>query len=127
MFLSFCKTFFVIFCILVWHASLSFLHFAFHLPRFLEVVYISFALFSSSPLILILQLYLHDVILSNVLIGNFSLIRYKEDGRCRGVPEFTPPSPIRLKWEMPAACIEKIEASYQVYDSKFRFKIKIFH
>nr|CAG4645461.1 EOG090X04D9 [Lynceus sp. MCZ IZ 141354] len=41
-------------------------------------------------------------------------LRYKEDGHCKGVPEFEPPKPIRLKWEIPKECIERIETSYQV-------------
>ena len=45
--------------------------------------------------------------------------RYKEDGHCKGVPECTPPTPIRLKWEMPQACIDKIETSYQVKNDFF--------
>ncbi len=40
--------------------------------------------------------------------------RYKEDGHCKGAPEFEPPAPIRLKWEIPLACIDQIENSYQV-------------
>jgi len=39
---------------------------------------------------------------------------YKEDGHCKGAPEFEPPAPIRLKWEIPLACIDQIENSYQV-------------
>jgi len=40
--------------------------------------------------------------------------RYKEDGHCLGTPDFIPPSPIRLKFEIPRPCIEQIEDSYQV-------------
>lgn len=34
-----------------------------------------------------------------------------------GTPEFTPPVPIRLQWDLNAKCIEAIEQSYQVYNN----------
>ncbi|XP_032784458.2 carnitine O-palmitoyltransferase 1, liver isoform isoform X2 [Daphnia magna] len=49
-----------------------------------------------------------------VLAEDVLIPRYKEDGHCKGVPECIPPTPIRLRWEMPQACIDKIESSYQV-------------
>lgn len=51
------------------------------------------------------------LIVLNMMLLNF---RYKEDGHCKGVPEFTPPAPIRLRWEIPKPCIDQIEKSYQV-------------
>nr|CAG4638380.1 EOG090X04D9 [Cyclestheria hislopi] len=55
--------------------------------------------------------HLWEVVVSeDVLYGQ----GYKEDGHCKGVAEFEPPVPIRLKWEIPKPCIEQIEASYQV-------------
>jgi carnitine O-palmitoyltransferase 1 len=44
----------------------------------------------------------------------FNLYRYTSEGNCKGVAEFVPPSPIRLRWEMPKACVDRIESSYQV-------------
>lgn len=43
-----------------------------------------------------------------------SLTGYREDGGTRGTPEFTPPVPIRLQWNLLPPCIVAIEKSYQV-------------
>jgi hypothetical protein len=40
--------------------------------------------------------------------------RYGEDGKTSGTPEFTPPAPIRLQWDILPPCIAAIEMSYQV-------------
>ncbi|EFN71007.1 Carnitine O-palmitoyltransferase I, liver isoform [Camponotus floridanus] len=37
-----------------------------------------------------------------------------QDGHNIGTPEFTPPAPLRLQWDLNAKCIEAIEQSYQV-------------
>ncbi|XP_050480303.1 carnitine O-palmitoyltransferase 1, liver isoform isoform X1 [Bombus huntii] len=39
---------------------------------------------------------------------------YKEDGYNKGVPEFTPPPPVRLQWDLNPKCIATIEESNQV-------------
>ncbi|XP_033361750.1 carnitine O-palmitoyltransferase 1, liver isoform isoform X2 [Bombus vosnesenskii] len=39
---------------------------------------------------------------------------YKEDGYNKGVPEFTPPPPVRLQWDLNPKCIAAIEESNQV-------------
>lgn len=41
------------------------------------------------------------------------ILRYK-DGHNVGIPEFTPPAPTRLQWDLSSKCIEAIEQSYQV-------------
>lgn len=46
-------------------------------------------------------------------MNNLYLSRYK-DGHTTGTPEFTPPAPTRLQWNMNTRCIEAIERSYQV-------------
>lgn len=46
--------------------------------------------------------------------------RYKEDGYNKGVPEFTPPPPVRLQWDLNPKCIAAIEESNQVIDMKLR-------
>ncbi|KAF4524880.1 hypothetical protein B566_EDAN011210 [Ephemera danica] len=38
--------------------------------------------------------------------------RYDDKGHTLGKPEFDPPTPTRLQWDLPAACVETIEASY---------------
>ncbi|XP_078041780.1 carnitine O-palmitoyltransferase whd isoform X1 [Augochlora pura] len=40
--------------------------------------------------------------------------QYGEDGRNKGEPEFSPPSPIRLQWDLTSQCIDTIEESVQV-------------
>lgn len=40
-------------------------------------------------------------------------LRYN-DGHNAGTPEFTPPAPTRLQWDLNVKCIEAIEQSYQV-------------
>ncbi|XP_011252291.1 carnitine O-palmitoyltransferase 1, liver isoform isoform X2 [Camponotus floridanus] len=42
------------------------------------------------------------------------LDREYQDGHNIGTPEFTPPAPLRLQWDLNAKCIEAIEQSYQV-------------
>ncbi|KAG9434842.1 carnitine O-palmitoyltransferase 1, liver isoform isoform X1 [Apis mellifera carnica] len=39
---------------------------------------------------------------------------YKEDGYNKGEPEFIPPSPVRLQWDLTPNCIAAIEESNQV-------------
>lgn len=46
--------------------------------------------------------------------------RYKEDGYNKGVPEFTPPPPVRLQWDLNPKCIAAIEESNQVIDMKLK-------
>ncbi|XP_012346720.1 carnitine O-palmitoyltransferase 1, liver isoform isoform X3 [Apis florea] len=41
-------------------------------------------------------------------------IGYKEDGYNKGEPEFIPPSPVRLQWDLTPNCIAAIEKSNQV-------------
>ncbi|XP_029658757.1 carnitine O-palmitoyltransferase 1, liver isoform isoform X2 [Formica exsecta] len=48
-----------------------------------------------------------------VICSEFLHTEYK-DGHTVGTPEFTPPVPIRLQWDLNAKCIEAIEQSYQV-------------
>lgn len=43
----------------------------------------------------------------------FSKWRYQENGHTKGVPEFEPPKPIRLQWNLDPA-LEAIEKSYEV-------------
>lgn len=45
-----------------------------------------------------------------------SLFRYKEDGHTKGSPEFDPPVPSRLHWNLNTQCIEAIDNSYLVAD-----------
>ncbi|XP_061927996.1 carnitine O-palmitoyltransferase 1, liver isoform isoform X2 [Apis cerana] len=40
--------------------------------------------------------------------------KYKEDGYNKGEPEFIPPSPVRLQWDLTPNCIAAIEESNQV-------------
>ncbi|XP_012346719.1 carnitine O-palmitoyltransferase 1, liver isoform isoform X2 [Apis florea] len=40
--------------------------------------------------------------------------KYKEDGYNKGEPEFIPPSPVRLQWDLTPNCIAAIEKSNQV-------------
>ncbi|CAB3383318.1 Hypothetical predicted protein [Cloeon dipterum] len=37
---------------------------------------------------------------------------YKEDGHTIGTPEFEPPTPTRLQWDMPPAALKEIEAAF---------------
>lgn len=37
-----------------------------------------------------------------------------ENGHNVGTPEFTPPAPTRLQWDLNVKCIEAIEQSYRV-------------
>ncbi|XP_076172764.1 carnitine O-palmitoyltransferase whd isoform X2 [Ptiloglossa arizonensis] len=39
---------------------------------------------------------------------------YTEDGHNKGTPEFTPPPPTRLQWDLNSNCITAIEESHQV-------------
>ncbi|KAK2575847.1 hypothetical protein KPH14_007221 [Odynerus spinipes] len=39
---------------------------------------------------------------------------YMEDGRNKGTPEFVPPTPTRLQWDLAPACIEVINRSNEV-------------
>ncbi|KAL6442752.1 hypothetical protein ACFW04_002673 [Cataglyphis niger] len=48
-----------------------------------------------------------------VICSEFLHTEYK-DGHSVGTPEFTPPAPIRLQWDLNAKCVEAIEQSYQV-------------
>ncbi|XP_017792711.1 PREDICTED: LOW QUALITY PROTEIN: carnitine O-palmitoyltransferase 1, liver isoform-like [Habropoda laboriosa] len=48
------------------------------------------------------------------LIANEVEMGYKEDGSNKGDPEFTPPTPTRLQWDLNSNCIDTIEESYQV-------------
>ncbi|XP_076276466.1 carnitine O-palmitoyltransferase whd isoform X1 [Lasioglossum baleicum] len=48
------------------------------------------------------------------VIGNEVNMGYAEDGHNIGKPEFTPPSPTRLQWDLTSKCIDTIEESLQV-------------
>ncbi|XP_033310425.1 carnitine O-palmitoyltransferase 1, liver isoform isoform X1 [Bombus bifarius] len=48
------------------------------------------------------------------VIANDVEMGYKEDGYNKGVPEFTPPPPVRLQWDLNPKCIAAIEESNQV-------------
>ncbi|XP_053986791.1 carnitine O-palmitoyltransferase 1, liver isoform isoform X1 [Hylaeus volcanicus] len=48
------------------------------------------------------------------VIANDMQMGYLEDGHTKGVPEFTPPAPTRLKWDLTPNCIAAIEDSYKV-------------
>ncbi|XP_050582117.1 carnitine O-palmitoyltransferase 1, liver isoform isoform X3 [Bombus affinis] len=48
------------------------------------------------------------------VIANDVEMGYKEDGYNKGVPEFTPPPPVRLQWDLNPKCIATIEESNQV-------------
>ncbi|XP_049811314.1 carnitine O-palmitoyltransferase 1, liver isoform isoform X1 [Schistocerca nitens] len=39
---------------------------------------------------------------------------YTNDGHTKGTPEFTPPAPVRLQWDLKPSCITAIETSLQV-------------
>lgn len=40
-------------------------------------------------------------------------IRYDEDGNTRGTPEFSPPSPVRLSWDLDnEACLTAINSAH---------------
>jgi len=54
--------------------------------------------------------------LSNLLITivNSISFRYNKDGHNVGTPEFAPPTPSRLQWDLDAKCIQAIEQSYRV-------------
>lgn len=43
----------------------------------------------------------------------YIILSYK-DGHNVGTPEFAPPAPTRLQWDLNAKCIEAIEQSYKV-------------
>lgn len=47
---------------------------------------------------------------------------YKEDGYNKGEPEFIPPSPVRLQWDLTPNCIAAIEESNQVIIIKLKLK-----
>ncbi|XP_031786748.1 carnitine O-palmitoyltransferase 1, liver isoform isoform X1 [Nasonia vitripennis] len=47
-------------------------------------------------------------------IGTDVEVGYKEDGHTKGTPEFTPPAPSRLQWDLNPKCLEAIETSYLV-------------
>ncbi|XP_065211609.1 carnitine O-palmitoyltransferase 1, liver isoform isoform X2 [Planococcus citri] len=38
---------------------------------------------------------------------------YDQDGHTKGIPEFKPPKPIRLQWDLPEPAIDAIEKSYK--------------
>ncbi|XP_031847255.1 carnitine O-palmitoyltransferase whd isoform X2 [Nomia melanderi] len=48
------------------------------------------------------------------VIGNEVNMGYTEDGHNKGKPEFIPPSPTRLQWDLTPNCINVIEESCQV-------------
>ncbi|XP_017757993.1 PREDICTED: carnitine O-palmitoyltransferase 1, liver isoform isoform X2 [Eufriesea mexicana] len=48
------------------------------------------------------------------VIANEVEMGYKEDGYNKGTPEFTPPAPVRLQWDLNPSCIAAIEESNQV-------------
>ncbi|XP_020629313.1 carnitine O-palmitoyltransferase 1, liver isoform-like isoform X2 [Orbicella faveolata] len=46
-----------------------------------------------------------------VLIDDVQMLGYKEDGHCKGEPEFDQlPSPTRLQWDIPEKCVSIIES-----------------
>lgn len=44
----------------------------------------------------------------------YVLSRYNDDGHNIGTPEFNPPTPTRLQWDLNVKCIQAIEQSYKV-------------
>lgn len=48
-----------------------------------------------------------------------SIYRYGPDGHTVGEPEFQPPAPIRLQWDLNDKAIAAIDTAYQVH----RFQI----
>lgn len=71
-------------------------------------------------------MYIHVYIISYYQVSsckNFAKIhyRYTEDGHNKGTPEFTPPPPTRLQWDLNSNCITAIEESHQV----MLYKLKI--
>ncbi|XP_015436022.1 PREDICTED: carnitine O-palmitoyltransferase 1, liver isoform [Dufourea novaeangliae] len=48
------------------------------------------------------------------VIGNEVKMGYTEDGHNKGEPEFTPPPPTRLQWDLTQGCIDAIEESAQI-------------
>ncbi|CAL7941420.1 unnamed protein product [Xylocopa violacea] len=48
------------------------------------------------------------------VIANEVEMGYNEKGHNKGEPEFAPPAPVRLQWDLNANCIAAIEESYQV-------------
>ncbi|XP_012285160.1 carnitine O-palmitoyltransferase 1, muscle isoform isoform X2 [Orussus abietinus] len=48
------------------------------------------------------------------VIGNDVEIGYKDDGHTKGTPEFAPPAPSRLQWDLGTDCIAAIEESCKV-------------
>lgn len=53
-----------------------------------------------------------DELLTLVLIPD--IFRYGPDGHTVGEPEFQPPAPIRLQWDLNEKAVAAIETSYQV-------------
>ncbi|EZA54166.1 hypothetical protein DMN91_000423 [Ooceraea biroi] len=49
-----------------------------------------------------------------VVSSEFLDREYDKDGHNAGTPEFVPPAPTRLQWDMDTKCIEAIEQSYRV-------------
>ena len=54
-----------------------------------------------------------------VLNAYFVLYRYNEDGHVKGIPEFKPPKPMRLQWELQDPAIEAIDRAYEVRSCDF--------
>ncbi|XP_063244784.1 carnitine O-palmitoyltransferase 1, liver isoform isoform X2 [Bacillus rossius redtenbacheri] len=48
------------------------------------------------------------------VIGTELEMGYAPDGHVQGVPEFSPPPPTRLQWDLKQPCVEAIEKSFQV-------------
>lgn len=46
-----------------------------------------------------------------------SLTGYAEGGHTKGTPEFTPPAPLRLQWNLSPPCLTAIDNSFQVAQS----------
>lgn len=45
-----------------------------------------------------------------LMIEDIQVMGYKEDGHCKGEPEFDLPPPTRLKWDIPEKCVSIIES-----------------
>lgn len=52
------------------------------------------------------------------------MLRYQDNGHTKGVPEFEPPKPIRLQWNLEPV-LEAIDKSYQVtFSDTYQIKIE---
>lgn len=55
------------------------------------------------------------------------ILRYRNNGHNAGTPEFTPPAPTRLQWDLNGECIETIEQSYRVIIINLSFYLNVIY